>query len=196
MKNTKHCIQCRKLFEQNLSPTSWKRRKFCSLLCRYLYGKPIKICPICGKEFRSWRYQNHRFCSKLCGNRSRPNRGGKIELICKKCKKGFIPKRRGKQGKNTRFCSLFCKNEYQSGKNHWNWKGGISRNHRRETKEYKEWRLRIYRRDYFKCQDCKKHCSQANIVAHHLKNYDDYPKLRYKMNNGITLCRHCHKIRH
>lgn len=202
MKNTKHCINCGKLFNRpygiSIKNKYWKRRKFCSIKCKHLWGRPERICPICGKKFRSWRHQKHKYCSKLCGNRSRPNRGRKIELTCKRCGKKFIPTRRGKQGRNSRFCSLICRGKYWRKDKHWNWKGGITPKNRRgrHTKQYKEWRLSVYHRDYFTCQDCKKHCNQKNIVAHHLKGWNKYPKLRYELNNGITLCRHCHKIRH
>ena len=83
--------------------------------------------------------------------------------------------------------------EEHRGSNHWNWKGGISRaNHRRETLEYRKWRLKVYERDRWTCQDCGKHCGEKDIVAHHRQSFEEYPELRYEVDNGITLCRKCH----
>jgi 5-methylcytosine-specific restriction endonuclease McrA len=80
------------------------------------------------------------------------------------------------------------------GEEHWNWKGGITplTHLLRNTPEYKEWRLAVYARDHWTCQDCGRHCDEHQIVAHHKKPFKDYPELRYAVENGITLCRRCH----
>lgn len=82
----------------------------------------------------------------------------------------------------------------RSGDQHWNWKGGITPLIRllRHTPEYKAWRLAVYKRDKWTCQDCAKHCDTKTIVAHHIKSFKEYPELRYEVDNGITLCRKCH----
>lgn len=151
-------------------------------------------CLICGKEFISQKCFDRKYCSHLCANRSRPDRGGKIVLKCVICSKEFTPKRRGFYGRQTKFCSEKCKAISQSKEKHWNWKGGISKNHRRETKEYIEWRNAVYRKDKFTCQACKKHCK--DIVAHHIKSWNNFPELRFNINNGLVLCRSCHKKEH
>jgi hypothetical protein len=74
-----------------------------------------------------------------------------------------------------------------SGENHWNWKGGISKNvHSVDEPNYKEWRKRIFKRDNYKCR-MDKNC-KSYIQAHHILPWRDYPELRYEINNGITLC--------
>ena len=195
------CISCGKSFKRPVyvSRKKWRKDwKFCSLKCRSDYGWVTKTCPICGKEFRSWKHQKHIYCSQLCANHSRPDRGGKIKRVCIVCGKEFIPKRRGVFGRQTNFCSTECYGISQRGKNHWNWKGGITPENQklRNTKEYKEWRLEVYRRDHFACQDCGKHCNRKNIVAHHIKDWKHYPELRYVVSNGITYCRSCHIKEH
>ncbi len=82
------------------------------------------------------------------------------------------------------------------GKNHWNWQGGITPiNHRdRDKAEYIKWRLSVYERDNYTCQDCKKY--GIYLHAHHLKGWIKYPKLRFDVDNGISLCRECHWARH
>lgn len=58
---------------------------------------------------------------------------------------------------------------------------------------YREWMLSVKRRDGWKCrignQDCK-----GPLEAHHILSWRDYPELRYKLNNGISLC-HAHHPR-
>jgi hypothetical protein len=78
------------------------------------------------------------------------------------------------------------------GENHFNWRGGISKNvHSIDEPQYKFWRKSVFERDNYKCkvnnQDC---CSY--VEAHHILPWRDYPELRYNINNGITLCRAHH----
>jgi len=64
----------------------------------------------------------------------------------------------------------------------------------RNTPEYREWRKAVFERDKHTCQDCSKVGGELN--AHHIKKYKDYPKDRYRVENGITLCVECHRARH
>ena len=55
-----------------------------------------------------------------------------------------------------------------------------------ENKElYAKWRVLVYRRDGFTCQKCG---VGTQLEAHHIHNFAEYPKLRYDVQNGITLC--------
>jgi 5-methylcytosine-specific restriction endonuclease McrA len=73
-----------------------------------------------------------------------------------------------------------------------NWKGGItSENYKiRHSLEFRLWREAVFARDNWTCQKCKK--SGGRLHPHHIKNFADYPKLRFVINNGITLCNKCH----
>lgn len=57
---------------------------------------------------------------------------------------------------------------------------------------YKEWRLRVYKRDKFTCQmpKCK---NKKRLQAHHIKKWSNATFLRYEVSNGITLCNKCHE---
>lgn len=73
------------------------------------------------------------------------------------------------------------------------WKGGISPQNELERKsaKYKEWREKVFKRDNYTCRKCGR---KGYLHAHHIKSFAKYPKLRFKVSNGITLCRECHKI--
>jgi hypothetical protein len=88
--------------------------------------------------------------------------------------------------------------ERMRGKNHPLWKGGKPKKTRKEGmltyKEYRmycDWQKSIFKRDYWTCQNCGKH--GGLLHAHHIKNWKQYPKLRYNIENGITLCPICHR---
>jgi hypothetical protein len=82
---------------------------------------------------------------------------------------------------------------------HWNWKGGISnKNHSiRATSEYRVWRRSVYKRDKYTCQICSK--TKCYLNAHHIKSLSDLIKENqplFEVENGITLCKDCHKKVH
>lgn len=57
---------------------------------------------------------------------------------------------------------------------------------------YENWRLRVYKRDKFTCQ--MPSCGYKKFLqAHHIRRWSSASILRYDPNNGITLCRNCHK---
>lgn len=115
----------------------------------------------------------------------------------KKLKKKFQQRFAGKNnpmyGKKRPDLAERNKKVINKGKDHWNWKGGISRNHQWNSRAIK-WRLAIFKRDNFTCQVCYK--VGGDIEAHHIKFWSKFPKLRYNINNGVTLCKKCHKAVH
>lgn len=66
----------------------------------------------------------------------------------------------------------------------------------RMSKEYKEWRKKVFERDNYTCVDCGKRSSKKEwliIQADHIKPFAFFPELRFELSNGRTLCRDCHK---
>lgn len=87
------------------------------------------------------------------------------------------------------------RNGGQRGERNPRWRGGITPINRkiRNSDEYKEWRLSIFRRDRFTCVLCKSKPPKIKIEADHIKPFALFPELRLEITNGRTLCRPCHK---
>lgn len=170
-------------------------------------------CENCGKELhipnwkrksRKYRKANkHFFCSIKCykkwwietiavrfrgeGN-SRWDKN-KVYKKCFVCKKDF--RATGKRKIWGKFCSRACSAKWRfTGSKNVNWKGGILREERTELPEYENWRKEVYKKDRWICKICGYKGRQ--LVAHHIKSFKDFPKLRFIIKNGITLCRSCH----
>jgi hypothetical protein len=81
-----------------------------------------------------------------------------------------------------------------SGEGNPNWRGGITPEYHkiRNSEKYKKWRNAVYERDNYTCQICGSKKSNT-FNAHHIKPFSLYPQLRFDINNGITLCKECHK---
>jgi len=75
---------------------------------------------------------------------------------------------------------------------HWNWKGGITSEEKliRDSNEYKEWRINVFKRDNYACLNCGD--KGGKLQAHHLENFSSNLDLRFDINNGVTLCFKCH----
>lgn len=67
---------------------------------------------------------------------------------------------------------------------------------RRNTEDYRKWRIGVYQRDKWTCQCCLKRKDKNDkykkIVAHHIESYKFNKDLRTDINNGICLCSSCH----
>ncbi len=85
-----------------------------------------------------------------------------------------------------------------TGQKNKSWKGGVSKQNKTErqlamqTSEYKFWRLEVFERDDYTCQECGIRGVELN--ADHIKPWSKYPELRYERSNGRTLCVDCHRI--
>jgi hypothetical protein len=97
-------------------------------------------------------------------------------------------KQKGKKGHNHTIKTRKKLSKMFSGENGSNWKGGITpilENLRRSV-EYKIWREKVFKRDNYTCKICGKRGEKLN--ADHIKSFRCYPKLRFVVSNGRTLC--------
>lgn len=86
-----------------------------------------------------------------------------------------------------------CYKLYNIGDKTPNWQGGKTSKIDRliTSQDYKNWRKSIFERDNYICNMCNKR--GGKLEAHHIKKFSKYPELRLDKNNGITLCKDCHK---
>ena len=75
------------------------------------------------------------------------------------------------------------------GDKHPRWAGGYPKRQTNDSR-YRKWRENVFKRDNYTCQYCLERGGFIN--AHHIKLWHKYPKLRYKISNGLTLCKKCH----
>ncbi|KKN59905.1 hypothetical protein LCGC14_0537300 [marine sediment metagenome] len=71
-----------------------------------------------------------------------------------------------------------------------NWKDGIAVGRERGLR-YKQWRIKVFKRDDFTCQICGQKGGYKE--AHHIYPFGEHADLRFEIWNGITLCKKpCH----
>jgi len=82
------------------------------------------------------------------------------------------------------------------GNEHPNWKGGITPENKKvyHSIYYALWRISVFAKDDWTCQKCK--TKGRKLRPHHIKNFAQYPELRFAIDNGIAFCDICHKEFH
>ena len=218
----KKCLYCNKDIAKlpAVSQNAYSKRKFCSSPCQHKWNALTKskdvICDFCGKTIRKKKshIMPHNFCSLNCMYKHKTLKNTKT-VKCAYCGNEF--RKRNSQNKKTKkaFCSRKCMGEWQAkfliGENSYNWKDGIcSISHRiRSLVRYSKWVQNVFKRDKYTCQKCGDNRG-GNLEAHHinklnniirdnnLKEIIDVIKCKelWDLNNGITLCKNCHKKEH
>jgi len=113
----------------------------------------------------------------LTGFYLRPN-GGLMSRYCKKCYQDKYSPNRGKP--NT--------GRFKKGLVPWNRKEVDGR----QGKRLREWRKLVKERDGCVCQECNYLGDGRLMHSHHISGWYECPKLRFDVDNGITLCQSCH----
>lgn len=163
-------------------------------------------CPNCDKEHKLYPSdynRGQRYCSIECAEKAKSEKYqgenhwkyNRTETKCKICGVKFehIP------SKNRKYCSKSCSGkdrEYPTGSDNPNWKGGKTNKVRklRSSKEYSEWRTKVFERDDYTCQKC--HSDEKFIHAHHKVSVSENIGLIFDVKNGLTVCADCHQKEH
>lgn len=104
---------------------------------------------------------------------------------------------RAKKGKVPYVASLATRRLFaltKVGQKNPNWRGGVTPEHKaaRMSAAYRQWRMRVFKRDNYTCIHCGD-SKGGNLEADHIKPFALFPKLRYRVTNGRTLCIPCHR---
>lgn len=98
------------------------------------------------------------------------------------------------------YCNKCSSTILESGENNPRWNPNISfeeRSNGRYSEKYINFIHSVFRRDNYTCQCCgKKKSSSVKIEAHHLDGFNWCIEKRTDINNGITLCKDCHRDFH
>ena len=170
-------------------PRQSKRKKLECKVCR------IKFYPIYGRD------KIQKYCSKECWykDKNKPKIfKPKLSIETKlKIKKSLLNTYKSEIVRNK--LSRIMKIKACRGEKHIWWKNGSSQkygylwNLRRST-NFKNWRNKVFKRDNWTCQKYKSKGGQ--LEPHHIKNFSEYPKLRFKVSNGMTLSKKAHREFH
>lgn len=196
------CAQCGKVFLD--SPAN--HRKYCSPVCYWKSKekKVLRACEVCGAAFETLpgeiRRGGGKYCSRECffkANSGPANpswNGGDLVHECHHCHRQFTRPRTWPRG-NLFFCSRECRSAFlrEHPEQNSNWKDGATFAAEGERKSWRTttWRKTVYERDNYTCQQCGER--GGRLQAHHLYRFAHYPELRFHIDNGLTLCRDCHK---
>lgn len=89
--------------------------------------------------------------------------------------------------------SEFCTKCWQLGDRNPVWNSSMTMEQRvklRTNREHIDWAKAVKERDSYTCKACKQIGKQLH--SHHLNSFSKFPEERYKLDNGVTLCKKCH----
>ena len=92
------------------------------------------------------------------------------------------------------YCSKHANTVFRSGEKHPLYNPNKEHDDIRKTPEYAITKLNVHERDKYTCVSCGKKI--YNPVFHHLYSVNTHKELACKIDNGVTLCKKCHKNFH
>lgn len=170
----KNCTVCAKTIKKTYETNAdWKRRQFCSVICRYKSPRPEWVKRKISKSCKAHGV------GKWMEGRARP-----LETTLKQRIKIMKLVENGTHNFWKGGISQFTRSVRA------NYESSI---------EYRLWRKAVFERDNYTCVSCGiKNGNGKKVVlnADHIKEFALYPELRLAIDNGRTLCRECHYKRH
>lgn len=164
---------CNKKFNTFPSILKIGKGKYCSQGCAAFSRRGIKL----SKE--------HKAKIIIRGEKSHFWKGGRMAIWphCVDCGKVLA----------NRYAKRCNKHKGIRGDKSPHWKGGVTPLNQsiRISLKYKEWRRKVFERDDYTCQICRKR--GGNMNADHIRPFSTCPSWRFRLSNGRTLCEECHK---
>lgn len=217
------CGYCKKVIKEIPYKVNNQKHIYCSdkcfrehrriLMTGVLNPNYVRIalnCEICGKEFPrkpgEAKRSKKKYCSRKCYDRALTEynysrKAGEM-YPCSICGEPIYATKAKRQSRKYYYCSRECKNQgwslFFSGPNNPRWREDKTQEVRikeRLLEGYKAWRTVVYERDKYTCKCCEDD-KGGNLVAHHKNGWDNFPHQRFDVDNGITLCKTCHKEFH
>lgn len=193
--NQKQYLKNRAEILVKLKERYWKSKKPCPLCGKLIANKSLR-CIACTLWERNKTEKQRRAVSKAhkgisWGKFSKEQRERMSER-----RKG-VPKPKTEEYKRKQSESHRGKKNPQWGKQGElaaNWRGGKMPEILllRRSWRYKEWRIKVFERDKYTCQYCGDN-QGGNLESDHIKSFTLYPKYRFWVSNGVTLCKKCHR---
>lgn len=164
-------------------------------------GKQKLICLSCQNNFYVDPYLKNvaKFCSKKCNGQYKS-----LHLIGEKAPRweGGLPNclKCNKKLSNRRLKNNLCHQCFgikNSGPNNPRWiqdRNMLKREDLRGDALYKRWRREVQNRDGNRCVDCGE-IKKGEMEINHIFGWTAYPRLRYEVENGETLCKQCHRVK-
>lgn len=206
-----NCLTCNKEFEKPMCWIKRHPRSYCSKVCaskghsQYMLGKDlggslVRKCLYCKSNFRTYKSQNKRFCSKKCVDMYKVGTLPWNTGLTKNTSASLFQSSKKHLGENN---SMFGKYGDKSG----NWQGGKTSLQMmiRTSDRYFQWRSDVFKRDNYKCLICGKNSNKLHvdhIVPFSVIVYENKIKtlseannceLLWNIDNGQTICQECHK---
>lgn len=193
------CTICKKSFEVSLRRV--KIAKYCSRKCS---GLSKKGKPAWNKGIKRWWNSPTEFQkSHEPWNKNKKGIHLNPDWEFKKGRIGWNKGKKGLQvawnkGLNKFNTPILDKMGFKKGSECSSWRGGVSSENMRIRKsaEHRAWSKTVFERDDYICQIC--FIKGGHLHANHIKKFSKYKELRFKLTNGITLCKNCHmeKVNH
>jgi len=191
MLGKKHTEEAKRKIRENASGTSYFSKKAIekgreTFKRNTIARRILFVCPICKSEklLSPQRFSRRKHCSYKCAGiakRIKPS-------LCIKCGSKLTKSKENKY----KLCWKCVWPYLVANRKNNGYVYRTSENRQaRSTSKYQRWRNRVFKRDNYICQMC--FGRGGKLQADHIKPFAFFPKLRFVLSNGRTLCVECHK---